>query len=373
MTTARTDPEALKPLLRDLGQGPTRGRSLTREEARYCLDVILDGRATPAQAGAFLLLQRYKGETPEELLGFVDAVRGRPATRLLRPNVSGLLDVGSPYDGRLRQIVVSPAASIVAAACGAPVLMHGEPGIPPKHGVTVGDVLDALGVPTDLSPGEVERSIREVGIGYLRQRRFAPELVDLKWLREEIALRSPLNMVEKIYDPANAPFHLIGLTHLPYLEKLGGALTGLGFRKTALVQGLEGNEDLPTGRAARVIEFVEGEAERREYRVNAVDYGLTPAAAEDLAIGEGPDGRPSAERSARLTMQVLAGDAPDAWRDLVVFNAGFRVYLAGRAPDLAGGIAAARDALERGEARHVLERWRAAGRSVGREADHARI
>ena len=360
MTTTHADPEALKPLLRDLGQGPTRGRSLTREEARYALDQILDGRATPAQAGAFLLLQRYKGETPDELLGFVDAVRGRATTRLIHPQVQGLLDVGSPYDGRLRSIVVSPAACIVVAACGVPVLMHGERDMPPKHGLPVGDVLDALGVPTDLPPEAVERSIEQVGIGYLRQTHFAPDLVAVKWLREEIALRSPLNMVEKMYDPADAPYHLIGLTHLPYLEKLGGALPGMGFRKTALVQGLEGNEDLTTNRGVRIIEFEgEGEATKNEYRVNAGDYGLAPAKAEDLAPGQEVDGRPAAERSARLALQALQGEAPDAWRDLVVFNAGFRIYLVGRADDLGDGVDQARAAIDGGRAWQVLERWRA--------------
>lgn len=356
MTTTHVDPEALKPLLRDLGQGPTRGRSLARDEARFCLDQILDGRATHAQGGAFLLLQRYKGETPDELLGFIDAVRGRSTTRLLHPQVDGLLDVGSPYDGRLRHIVISPPASIAAAACGVPVLMHGEPGTPPKHGLAVGDVLDALGVPTDLAPEAVERSIEEVGIGYLRQSRFAPDLAAIKWLREEIALRSPLNMVEKMYDPAGAPYHLIGLTHLPYLEKLGGALAGMDFRKTALVQGLEGNEDLPTNRAVRVIEFVG--SERSEYRLNGADYGLTGATRDDLAPGEDADGRPTAERSARLTADVLQGEASDAWRDLVVLNAGFRVHLAGRASDLPTAIEQARQAVESGQARQVLERWR---------------
>ena len=164
----------------------------------------------------------------------------------------GLLAVRSPYDGRLRSIVVSPAASFVAAAGGVPILLHGEPDVPPKHGVAIGDVLGALGVPTDQLPEAVERSVRELGIGYLRQSRFAPALAALNWPRDEIALRSPLNMVEKLYDPAAAPFHLIGPTHLPYLEKLGGALAGMGFRKTAPVQGLEGNEDLPTTRAAPV-------------------------------------------------------------------------------------------------------------------------
>ena len=360
MTTIHTDPEAIKPLLRDLGQGPTRGRSLTREEARACLDLILDGRATPAQAGAFLLLQRYKGETPDELLGFVDAVRARPGTHLIAPKVEGLLDVGSPYDGRLRTIVVSPAASIVAAACGAPQLLHGEPGIAPKHGLTVGDVLEALGAPTGLAPDDVARGIESNSIGYVRQMHFAPDVASIKWLRDEIALRSPLNMVEKIYDPAGAPYHIVGLTHLPYLEKLGGALAGLGFRKTALVQGMEGNEDLTTSRAARIIEFIDdgsGGADQREYRVNAADYDLTPATNEDVAIG-GEAGRPTAERSAQLALQVLQHEAPPVWRDLVVFNAGFRIHLAGRADDIAGGIELARKAIEDGSAWRVLERWR---------------
>jgi anthranilate phosphoribosyltransferase len=162
-------------------------------------------------------------------------------------------------------------------------------------------------------------------------------------------------MVEKIYDPAGGPYHLIGLTHLPYLEKLGGALAGMGFRKSAIVQGMEGNEDLPTSRAVRVIEFVsegEGGATKNEYRLNARDFGLTPAAAEDLAPGQGAD------RSAQLTLQVLRGEASAAWRDLVLFNAGFRVYLAGRAADVATGIELARSAIDSGAAHGLLERWR---------------
>jgi anthranilate phosphoribosyltransferase len=235
--------------------------------------------------------------------------------------------------------------------------MHGEPDVPPNHGVTVAGVLDGLGVPVDQPAPTVERGIEDVGIAYLRQRHFAPDLVALKWLRQEIALRSPLNMVEKIYDPANAPYHLIGLTHMPYLEKLGDALVRAGFRKTALVQGMEGNEDLPTSRGVRVIEL-EG-AEQREYRLNAADFGLEVATPEDVAPGVAANGGPSAERSIELTERVLHGEAPAPWRDLVAFNAGFRVHLTGRADDVTDGIARAREAIESGRAAQVLERWRA--------------
>jgi anthranilate phosphoribosyltransferase len=349
-----SNPEAIKPLLRDLGQGPTAGRDLTREEARQCLGLILDGIATPAQAGAFLLLQRYKGETPDELLGFVDAVRARSTTRTIAPNVEGLLDIGSPYDGRVRTVSVTVPASIIAAGAGVPVLLHGEPGIPPKHGYTTGDVLRALDISTDDEPGVVQHNLERLGIAYFRQEKFAPDLTTIRWLREELALRTPLNMVEKIYDPAAAPYHLIGLTHVPYLPKLAGALTGMGFRKTALVQGMEGNEDLPTNRGVRVIESIarDGDAELNEYRINASDFGLSTLSNEELSA------QPTAQRSAELALDVLHGRAGVSWNDLVMFNAGFRIYLAGRAADVSAGVDRARAALASGKAADLLHAWR---------------
>lgn len=349
MTVRTVDPEVIKPFLRAVGQGPTQGRPLSRDEARQALAAILDGLATPAQAGGFLLLQRYKGETPDELLGFVDAVRERAT--VIAPQVPGLVDIGSPYDGRDRHLVVSPAASIVAAAAGAPQVLHGEPGIGPKAGLTVGAVLEALGVPVDQPPAEAQHCIETLGIAYLRQSRFVPALAALKPLRNEVGLRTPLNTVEKVYDLASAPYHLIGLTHLPYLNKLGGALTGLGFVKTLLVQGIEGNEDCRTSRPTRIIEVTaEGTT---EWRLNPSDYGLTPATEEDLAFRD-------AAGCAQFTEAVLAGEAGPAHTDLVAFNAGLRLYLGGRASDIAEGIRLAREAIASGAARALLERWRAA-------------
>src|SRR3990170_2191554 len=113
--------ERMREYLRAIGQGPRTGRDLTVEEAREAMSLVLSGEATPAQAGGFLLLQRYKGESPEELLGFAEGVRAK--AHLISPGVEGLLDVGSPYDGRKKSIVVSPAAAIVAAAAGVPVVM----------------------------------------------------------------------------------------------------------------------------------------------------------------------------------------------------------------------------------------------------------
>ncbi|MEX2246159.1 MAG: hypothetical protein WEC75_05685 [Dehalococcoidia bacterium] len=348
MTTAEETQIGIRPLVAAVGQGPTNGRYLTREEARQALDAILDGVATRAQAGGLLLLQRYRGEAPDELLGYVDCVRAR--AHLIHPKVEGLLDVGSPYDGRTKHVVISPAASIVAAAAGVPVVMHGERDMGPKKGLPVGDVLEALGVSTNADPDAVDAGIEACGLGYLRQARVVPSLYAIKALREELGLRTPLHMVEKIFDPASAPFHLIGLTHMPYLKQLAPTLAGLGFRRTMVVQGIEGHEDVATSRAARVIE-VDAAGDQHEFRIEPSALGIEPATEADLAPGDG-------ERSARMTLSILEGSATPAQRDLVALNAAVRIRLAGRATDLPAALAAAREAIATGAALRRLEEWR---------------
>src|SRR6266545_1200388 len=225
--------ERVRFFLREIGQGPRAGRDLTREEAREAMSLILSRRATPAQTGGFLLVQRYKGESPEELIGFAEAVRA--TARLITPKVEGLLDIGSPYDGRKKSIVVSPASAIVVAAAGVPVVMHGEKLIGPKFGVPIGDVLEALGIDIDREPEESERSIQEASIGFMRQAHVVPQVFALRELRTEIALRTCFSTVEKIYNLAGASFSLLGLSHLPYAEKMMGAAQALGFRRVMIV------------------------------------------------------------------------------------------------------------------------------------------
>jgi anthranilate phosphoribosyltransferase len=343
--------ERMRFYIREIGQGPKAGRDLSREEARDAMGLILRGEATPAQTGGFLLVQRYKGESAEELLGFADAVRER--ANLIAPEVEGLLDIGSPYDGRKKNLVISPAASIVACAAGAPIVMHGEKDIGPKHGVPVGDVLEAMGIDVDAEPEDVRASVEEDGFGYMRSSRFVPEVYALRQLRDEIALRSNLSTIEKLYNLAGASYSLIGLTHLPYLEKMLEAVKGMGFRRAMVLQGIEGNEDASTSRPCRVFEWAGGEM--REYRLDPSEYDLAPASKEDLAGGD-------AARDAAVLIAVLEGE-PGPSRDLVCLNAGIRLYLSERASDVGAGIEKAREAIDSGAARGKLEALRKRARA----------
>ena len=343
-TPGVTPLQRMQYFLREIGQGPKNCRDLTRDEAREAMEMILAQAVPPSQIGGFLLIERFKGESAEELLGFADAIRG--GARLIQPRVEGLLDVGSPYDGRKRNLVISPAASIVAAAAGVPIVMQGEKDMPPKHGLPVGDVLEALGVDVDAEPPEVESSIEEEGFGYLRQARFVPAVFALKDLREEIALRSNIHTIEKLYNLAAASYSLIGLTHLPYLEKMLEAARQMGFRRLMIVQGIEGNEDAPTSRPCRVFESAGGEM--REYRLNPSEYDLAPASAEDMAGGD-------ATHNAEVMLSVMSGKNRGPRRDLVAWNAAIRIYLSERAGSIAEGLARAQEAINSGAAREKLE------------------
>ena len=325
--------------LREIGQGPKGARDLTIEEAKEALGLILDELVTPAQAGGFLLVQRFKGESPDELQGFADSIRER--SNLIRPKVTGLLDIGSPYDGRVRSLSISSAASIVTTATGVPVVMHGEKGIGPKHGVTVGEVLSELGIEVDAAPKEVQSSIEEDGFGYMKQSLFTPTLFSLRNMREEISLRSNLNTVEKLYNLASASYSIIGLTHLPYLEKMLEATTRMGFKRLMIIQGIEGNEDAPTSRPCRVFESADGKID--EYRLNPGDYDIAPATSEDIAGGD-------ATYNAKVILSLLQGEATKSLTDLVAFNAGIRIYLAGRAASVQEGLTQAQEALSSGSA-----------------------
>ncbi len=333
----------MRAYLKAIGQGPRHCRDLTEDEALDAMKLILAGAATPAQAGAFLLLQRFKGESPEELLGFARAVRA--TARTISPRVEGLMDVGSPYDGRTRSIVVSPASSIVAAAAGVPVVMHGEKGLGPKHGIPVGDVLEALGIGIDSDPSAVERCIEETGVGYLRSARCVPAVFALKALREEVALRTCFATIEKIYNLAGAAYSIIGLAHLPYMEKMMAAARAMGFRRILIVQGIEGNEDAPSSRPARALLWDGGEP--AELRIDGAEFGLQPAGREEMAGGD-------AAYNAAIAMRILEGE-PGPYSDLVLLNAGLRIFLAERAGSIGEGIESARRAIDSGAARAKLE------------------
>lgn len=351
MTGGHSAANALIPFMTRVGVGPNGSKSLSYEDAYEAMTAILEGQYHPTTLGGFLQSLRFKGETEEELAGFVDAVRDHDVAAS-PPAPQGVLDVAGNYDGKRTTPHISVAASLVAAGAGLPVLMHDGVRVPTKQGVTKVHALRALGVGTDAAPRQVVEALQEIGVGFFQQRVVTPGLYGL--LSERIALgkRSFINVVETLINPVGATAHVGSFFHVAYGERVCRALmhSRVGFKRVVMVQGLEGVDEIRLERA-RVTELKRNEISI--YWVRSGELGL-PGTNEDLErIGADP------LRSAELTEALLRGEpTADAFRSAVLLNAAVRLYTGGRAESIERGLTLALNSIDDGAAWERLVRWR---------------
>lgn len=250
--SASVFPNRMAPFIKEVGRGKRGARNLTREQSREAMAVILDGEASEAQIGAYFQAMRIKGETPEELAGMIEAVRA--CCNALEPNGrAGRIEIGLPYDGRLRAFHVLPFAAQLVARTGLEIFLHGEAGVGPKFGVNAIEVLEALGIEPAPSVIEATRAIRDGGLGFCTQQCYSPALARLRRLRDEVILRGPLATVEKMLNLSGAAALIAGNFHTPYAETMAdafGLLVGKwGGAEAWVVQSTEGHVDLDPNRS----------------------------------------------------------------------------------------------------------------------------
>jgi anthranilate phosphoribosyltransferase len=333
----------LRRLLTDVvGSGPKTADDMSYEQAREAFARVLVGDPDDATLGAFLLANRWKESAPEELAGFADAMRERSVVAAA-PDADPV-DCGGNYDGKKKTAVLGVASGLVAAAAGTPVVAHSGPSLPAKHGTTYGDVLAELGVPTDLDPAASAAMTDEVGFGFYAQSRFNPLVHDLRERRESVGVRTSVNTVETLANPADASVHFGSFYHLSYAERIADTVresAELPFERVVMAQGIEGYDDVRPG-TTRVAKWAAesgtegGRIEDDE--VETADFGVE-FEREDLRVEELP------ADSARVTEEVLTGERDGAFADAVALNAGFRVYAGGGAASVAEGVERARDAI----------------------------
>jgi anthranilate phosphoribosyltransferase len=318
-----------------------RGESLPEPEASRAMELIMRDEATPIQIAGFIVALRLKGETVEELAGLARTARAM-ATPI---DVDGdLLDTcGTGGDGS-GSFNISTLAAIVAAACGARVAKHGNRAASSTCGSA--DVLEALGVRIDLPPAGVAACIREAGIGFLFAPIFHPSFRYASQARRELGVRTVFNILGPLCNPAGARRQALGVPEPDLAEKMSEVLVRLGVER-ALVFHSEGLDELSTVGPSLVIELLDGG--RRSYQLDATELGLPRASREDLQ-GGGP------AENAVIAREVLEG-ARGPRRDVVLLNASAALRAAGLARDWREGLSLAAEAIDRGAAAAVLERW----------------
>ncbi len=228
------------------------GGSLTAYEAETVLGEVLAGRATPAQIAGLAVALRSKGESVEEMTGFVRAMVAH-AVPLDLPAGTDVVDTCGTGGDRLRSINVSTIAALVVAATGAKVCKHG--GRASSSAVGAADVLEELGVVADLGPAGVARCIEEIGIGFCFAPRFHPAMRYAAPVRKELGIPTVFNFLGPLANPGRARYQVVGVSDPAMADKMLGVLAANGAQRAWIVYGDDGLDELSTTGPSTVHEL----------------------------------------------------------------------------------------------------------------------
>lgn len=218
--------------VRILGKGKKGSRSLTREEARIAMGMILDGEVRPEQLGAFLMLLRVKEETPEELAGFIEAVRDR----FPMPDHFGVALDWSSYAGKKRHLPWFLLVALLLSEQGFKVFMHGSRGHTQGR-IYSEDVLNFLGVPISNDWSEVEQHLGANNFAFMSIDQLCPPLGEIIQLRSILGLRSPVHTLCRLLNPLGAPAAVDGVFHPPYAPMHQKTAQLLGTQNSVTIRG----------------------------------------------------------------------------------------------------------------------------------------
>ena len=318
------------------------GHDLSREQSREAMGAIMTGEATPGQIGGFLIALRIKGETPDEIAGFAEAIRGQVLA--VRPKRDDLVDTaGTGGDGQAT-INISTAAALVAAAAGAAVAKHGNRAVSSASGSA--DVLEALGFSLEAPPERIARSIDELGFGFLFAPTHHPGFRHAAPVRKELATRTVFNVLGPLTNPAGARAQIVGVYDPRLVPTIAEVLARLGARRAFVVHGAFGVDELSPAGPNLVCEVVDGSVHQRE--IDPLDLGVPRCAPEALRGG-------SPEENAAVIRAVFSGAEQGARRDAILLNAAGAIAAAGHAEDLREGLDLARKAIDSGAAAERLD------------------
>lgn len=330
-------------MMKDLINKIAERKDLTEEEAKRAMDIMLSGEATQAQIAGFLTIERMKGETLEELVGFASVLRDKAAT--ISPKLDNYVDLVGTGGDRTFTFNVSTTSAFVVAAAGLPVAKHGNRSISSKSGA--GDVLEALGVNIMAEPANVQKCVEEVGIGFMFAPLFNKSMKNVGQVRNELGIRTVFNILGPLANPSRAKNMVVGVYSPALTENIALAMSRLGVQNALVVSGDKDNMDELTLTGPTVVSEIK-DYKVTTYKVTPEQFGLKTCKAEDLTGGDGKE-------NAVITKDILSGKLTGPKRDIVLLNAGATLYCGGIASSIEEGIKLAAETIDSGKALKKLE------------------
>ncbi len=316
--------------------------ALSEKEAEEVMLEIMAGEATPAQIGAYLMGLRMKGETVDEIAGSARAMRAKAIhVRAADPLVVDTCGTGGD---RANTFNISTTAAFVVAGAGLTVAKHGNRSVSSRSGSA--DVLTALGVRMDIPPERAADCINEVGIGFLFAPRFHGAMQHCAGPRQEMGVRTLLNILGPLTNPADATIQVLGVFDPNLTELMANVLIRLGTQHCFVVHGMDGLDEITLTDRTRVSEGKGGVVST--FYLDPGDFGLERVRLRELGGGD-------AEENARITRDVLRGHKGPK-RDVVCMNAAPALVAGKKARTLREGFELAGRVIDSGAAMEKLER-----------------
>ena len=291
-------------------------QDLTREEAYEIFKGTLKGSFSPVKSAVFLTAMRIKGETTEELLGVMSAVEEGMNFPPPRPNA---LDLAMNYDGKNRTLYILPSALWICSQLGMEFTNHFALRTPTKEGITLYEVVEAMGV--------------DVGVHFSDQKDYAPELAGLMPLRRELGFRSLINTIEKFLNPFKTERVVVSLFHKPYFGKNADLLDQIGVKDYTLVKGVEGGIEPLTDRPTLIM--------RKGKELESIDP-------KDLGLDLPKDIKTDRvlEDSVAINRKVISGEERGEFLSWAIYTAGVLLYAFGKYKNVTSAIEEIRKATK---------------------------
>jgi len=317
-------------------------REIFYDEMVDLMRQVMEGKVTPVQLAAILMGLHVKTESVSEIAAAASVMR-EFSTKVDAEGLDHLVDTCGTGGDRSHTFNISTTAAFVAAAAGAKVAKHGGRSVSSKSGSA--DALEGLGVNLALTPEQVGVCLREVGLGFMFAPSHHPAMKHAAPVRKELGMRTILNILGPLTNPAGAPNQVMGVFHPDLVGIQARVLKMLGSRHVLTVHGHDGLDEItitgPTAVAELKHDFI------TEYVIEPKQFGLDTAPVEAIQVA-GPD-----ESRARV-LAVLGGE-PGPSHDVVLINAAAALYVSGVVPSLWDGVALSRDTIASGAAKAKLD------------------
>jgi anthranilate phosphoribosyltransferase len=322
-------------------------RDLSEAQAAALLRLLTTADLAPAMAGALLCALRAKGVTADEVRGFAGAMRALALKPALPAAIDAIDIVGTGGDGS-GSLNLSTGAALLAAACGLPVVKHGNRSISSRSGSA--DLIEAIGFTLPLDENRAAECFVATGFTFLFAPYFHPAMKALAPIRTALGIRTVFNLLGPLTNPAAPRYLLIGAYDAHTAELMAGTLAGMHIERGWVVHGASGwDEATPIGSFV-AFDVAGDQVTRRE--VNPEEFGIARCLPRELAGGD-------ARANLKALLDVLEGRDQGPHLDTLVLQCGLALMIAGRSQSIAEGIALARAVIDSGKALAWLQRLRA--------------